>query len=287
MVFSLDNHSELEETIYLENAIDIKYNKNYPVVMANKLARARKDKLTSLEAKLLRLAISNICELDSKLNTYNVSITELADLLGISSSNIYTEVKGLANSLMSKEIHISLGYDKNGNENFELFHWIDYCRYKDGIITIRLSEFLKPYLLGLDKLFTRYGYDTVLALPSDTAIKLYELLISFEGLRINNIKTYYYPEIETEPGEFVFPIENLRIFLNCEDKYPNNRDFIKWVVDSNLDIIMKNTLARITYRLIRKGRAIKYIVFKFVSLGEDLELENRIRKLKGGNGNGR
>lgn len=281
-MFSLDNHSELEETIYLENAIDIKYNKNYPVVMANKLARARKDKLTSLEAKLLRLAISNICELDSKLNTYNVSITELAELLGISSSNIYTEVKGLANSLMSKEIHISLGYDKNGNENFELFHWIDYCRYKDGIITIRLSEFLKPYLLGLDKLFTRYGYDTVLALPSDTAIKLYELLISFEGLRINNIKAYYYPEIETEPGEFVFPIENLRIFLNCEDKYPNNRDFIKWVIDSNLDIIMKNTLARITYRLIRKGRAIKYIVFKFIGLYEDIELENRIKKLKGG-----
>ena len=168
----------------IENTIAIKYNKNYPVVMANKLIRARKDRLTTFEAKLLRLAISNIVELDTDLKTYSVSVAELADFLGIDSSNIYREVPQIAKSLFSKKIYIPTGtYDRHGNENFELYNWVSYVKYENGVITLRLNDNLKPYLLGLDKLFTMYGYDTVLALPEETAIIMYELLISFEGLR--------------------------------------------------------------------------------------------------------
>lgn len=264
----------------IENAIAIRYNKNYPVVMANKLIRARKDRLTTFEAKLLRLAISNIVELETDLKTYSISVVELADFLGIDSSNIYKEVPQIAKSLFDKDIYIHTGYDKKGNETFKMFHWVDFIEYKDGIITLKLSESLKPYLLGLDSLFTKYGYDTVLALPKETAIIMYELLISFEGLRVYDITLETFPDIELQSGEFVLSIDFLRDYFDCKERYPNTSDFIKWVIDYNLNIIMTNTLARIKYRTVKKGRSIKYIVFRFVGLFEDRQLESDIKKLR-------
>ena len=271
----------LENEIPADSAIAIRYNKNYPVVMANKLIRARKDRLTTLESKLLRLAISNIVELDTKLNTYTISVSDLADFLGVDSSNIYREVPQIAKTLIEKKIYMPIGtYDRQGRENFEVYNWVSYIRYENGVITLRLNDSLKPYLLGLDSLFTKYGYDNILSLPSDICIVLFELLISFEGLRIYNIQVDVYPDVELEPGEFVFPIDSLRKFLECEDKYPNTSDFIKWVIDYNLNIIMKETFCRIKYRTVKKGRSIKYIVFKFVGWLEDKELEQKISKLK-------
>lgn len=273
----------------IENTIAIKYNKNYPVVMANKLIRARKDRLTTFEAKLLRLAISNIVELDTDLKTYSVSVAELADFLGIDSSNIYREVPQIAKSLFSKKIYIPTGtYDRHGNENFELYNWVSYVKYENGVITLRLNDNLKPYLLGLDKLFTMYGYDTVLALPEETAIIMYELLISFEGLRTHNITVKTYPDLDLEAGEFVLEIDFLRKYFDCVDKYPNTSDFIKWVIDYNLNTIMTNTIARIKYRTVKKGRSIKYVVFKFIGLWDDMELEAKVKKLrlKAGTNNG-
>lgn len=271
----------LENQFPAEIPVAIRYNKHYPVVMANKLIRARKDRLTILESKLVRLAISNIVELDTKLNTYSISVNELADFLGIDSSNIYREVPQIAKGLIDKKIYMPIGtYDRNGRENFEVYTWVSYVKYENGVITLRLNDSIKPYLLGLDSLFTKYGYDNILTLPSDICVVLFELLISFEGLRIYNIKVDAYPDVELEPGEFCFPIDSLRKFLECEDKYPNASDFIKWVIDYNLNIIMKETLCRIKYRTVKKGRSIKYIVFKFVGWLEDRELEAKISKLK-------
>ena len=42
------------------NALAIKYNREYLVVQANELVRSKQDDLTLLEAKLVRLAISQV-----------------------------------------------------------------------------------------------------------------------------------------------------------------------------------------------------------------------------------
>lgn len=274
----MDFHNQLQA---IENTIAIRYNKNYPVVMANKLIRARKDRLTTFEAKLIRLAIANIVELDNELKTYTISVAELAEFLGVDSSNIYREVPNIGKSLFSKKIYIPAGtYDRHGNENYELYNWVSYVKYENGVITLRLNDSISPYLLGLDRLFSMYGYDTVLALPKETAIILYELLISFEGLRTHNITVKTYPDLDLETGEFVLEIDFLRKYFDCEDKYPNTSDFINRVIEYNINIIMTNTLARIKYRTVKKGRSIKYIVFRFVGWLEDEALEKKVRKLK-------
>ena len=82
-----------EQAIDKENALPIKYNKNYYVIQANELVRSRQDELTLLEAKLIRLAIAQVLKDDDDLKTYTCNISLLADFLGISSQNIYRDVQ--------------------------------------------------------------------------------------------------------------------------------------------------------------------------------------------------
>ena len=157
---------------------------------------------------------------------------------------------------------------KKGKENYRIFHWIDYVDYTDGIITFKLSDSLKPYLIGLEQLFTRYGYDAVIGLPTNYSIRLYELLASWQNSTIRNVPKTNYTDVPIEKNEFIFTIGYLREYFNCVDKYPNAGDFIINVIDKAVKAIQKNTLMKVSYRKVKKGRSIEYIVFKLNDWGE-------------------
>ena len=78
-----------------ENAIAIKYNKDFYVIQANELVRSKQDDLTLLEAKLIRLAITQVLENDTDLKTYTCNVVDLANFLGIAKDNIYRDIKEL------------------------------------------------------------------------------------------------------------------------------------------------------------------------------------------------
>ena len=63
-------------------------------------------------------------------------------------------------------------------------------------------------------------------------------------------------------NEFIFTVEWMRDYFNCNDKYPNTGDFVKRVIDGAVKAIVKNTLMRLSYRTVKKGRSITHIVFK-------------------------
>ena len=44
--------------------------------------------------------------------------------------------------------------DKKGKPNYKILHWLSSVEYKDGTLTYRLSDELKPYLIGLSEMFT-------------------------------------------------------------------------------------------------------------------------------------
>ena len=93
-----------------ENALAIKYNREYLVVQANELVRSKQDDLTLLEAKLIRLAISQVLENDTDFRTYSCNVVDLANFLGIDNHNIYRDIQDIARSLIKKSIFIK---DKN------------------------------------------------------------------------------------------------------------------------------------------------------------------------------
>ena len=247
-----------------QEAIPMRYASNYSVIQANELVRSRQDELTLLEAKLVRLAITQVLKDDTDLKTYTISISKLADYLNISSQNIYRDIQELSITLMKKSIFIKSKDGKNTSKpNYKIFHWVDFVEYKDGVITFKLSEHLKPYLVGLDELFTSYRYEEILRLPTNYAIRLYELLMSFANIQLQEIPyNFTYGNVPIEKDEAIFPIEYLREYFNCEAKYPNTGDFIKRVIASSIEDINKYTLLPCSYRTIRQRNKIAFIVFK-------------------------
>ena len=247
-----------------ENAIAIKYNKDFYVIQANELVRSKQDDLTLLEAKLIRLAITQVLRDDTDLKTYSCNVVDLANFLGIDNHNIYRDIQELSKSLMKKSIFIKdkTQPKRKGKENYKIFHWIDYVDYTDGVITFKLSDSLKPYLIGLEQLFTLYGYDAVIGLPTNYSIRLYELIASYQNMTVRLMPDTNYTDIPIEKNEFIFTIDWLRDYFNCNDKYPNTGDFVKRVIDGAVKAIVKNTLMRLSYRTVKKGRSITHIVFK-------------------------
>lgn len=253
--------------------LPIRYQANYAVIQANELVRSRQDDLTLLEAKIIRLAVAQVLKDDTDLKTYTISVPQLAEFLNLDSSNIYRAIQDLALSIMKKRIHIkSNEKKKNGKPKYEIFHWVDYWKYEDGIITIALSEHLKPYLVGLNELFTSYRFEEILQLPSSNAIRLYELLVSYGNIRF---KDYYstkftYGNIEIDKDEAIFTIEELREFFNCNEKdkegkwtkYPNSSDFIRRIIEGSIKEINTYTVLPCSYRIIKQGSKIAYVVFK-------------------------
>lgn len=253
------------------NIVPMKYHNFLTVAEANELIRSKQDDLTILEAKLIRLAISQIVVSDSDINTYSCNIADLARYLQMDRDNIYREVQNLAVSLMKKNIFIKApaGDKAKGKDNYKIFHWIDYAEYKDGVITFKLSESLKPYLIGLNELFTLYGYTAVLELPTSNAIKLYELLCSYINMPLPRYAYLTEDEImgiSVSIGEYVFSIDYLRDFFNCKDKYKNTGDFIRRIIDNSLlsihNIKKQDNVKFFSYRLVYSGRKITHIVFK-------------------------
>lgn len=247
-----------------EKGLAIKYNKDFYVIQANELVRSKQDDLSLLEAKLIRLAITQVVREDTDLKTYSCAVVDLANFLGISKDNIYRDVQDLAKNLMKKSIFIRDNSQpmKKGKPNYKIFHWIDYVEYNDGIITFKLSDSLKPYLIGLEELFTMYGYDCIIELPTNYSIRLYELLASYENLTVRNTPDTNYTDIPIDGREFIFTIDWLRDYFNCNDKYQNTSDFIRRVIDSTVKSISSKTLMRVSYRTVKKGRSITHIVFR-------------------------
>lgn len=267
-----------------ETAIEVKYNKDYSIFQANELIRSKQDELTILEARLVRLAISQVVREDTDFRTYKCSIADLAKFLGINKDNIYKEAQTFSQNLMRKTIRINSREGGKKKDKYKLIHWVSSVVYEEGEITFKLSEDLKPYLLGLDELFTRYGFNDILSLPTNYAIRLFELLQSFGNYTVRDYPAQNYTSIELEEGEVIFTVDYLRNYFNCEDKYPNTSDFIKRVIDSSINAINKETAMRATYRVIKKGRSIKYVVFNPYNREKPFTPEQikRITEYKGG-----
>lgn len=257
----MDTSNPLEKT-------PIKYNKNYYVVQANELVRGRQDELTLLEAKLVRLAIAQVLKDDTDLKTYVCNVSSLAKFLGVKRQNIYREVidrkekDSITETLARKIIKIKT------ERGSKIIHWIESATYEDGVITYKLSEELKPYLIGLNELFTRYGYEEILKLSTNYAIRLYELLYSYANMPFREGPTDFTIGAEhLEKGEIGFPVEYLREYFNCNDKYPNASDFIKRVIAPGIADINEKTLFPCTYRALKEGKKITSIVFKIDDWG--------------------
>lgn len=241
----------------------LKLKENYNVIQANELIRGKHADLTVLEAKLIRLAISQVLESDTEFKTYTCNIADLARFLGIQPNHIYEAVDDLTTKVMQKVICMrDKEPDKKGNYPWKKFHWLSTASYNNGTLKLKLSDELTPYLIGLNELFTRYNYSEIVNLPTYYSIRLFELLVSFNNLPYSKTPTHNYSGLTLEKDEIALSIDYLREYFNCEDKYPLVADFLRRVIEPSITAIEEKTIMRVSCRKIKSGRSIVSLGFK-------------------------
>lgn len=151
---------------------ELTLNTNYDVAMANSLILNGVNTLNATELKLLRLAIMQSKKDDTELYEYEIGAQELSNFLNLNIKNLYTHLEAIVD-------HIQRAYIKVKDERTQKFHtqsWVDSCDYSKGIFTIKLSNGLKPYLLGLRGCFSKIKMEEYIAYKSKHTIIIRELL---------------------------------------------------------------------------------------------------------------
>lgn len=221
----------------------VNYNKEHYAVMANEIIKG-KQAMSLQEARLIRLLVMQIGKSDTDFKTYKVNIHDLAIFLDIDSSNLYREIREICQSLMTRTVKI-----QKGNE-WKIFQWLQLAEYDGkGTITLMLSNQIAPYLLQLRAWFTKYQLRNILAMKSFYSIRLYELLKLTIGEDRKKIMRY------------MFEVQYLREYFECETKFKKIIDFKKYVLNTAVRDISKYSEYNCTYECQKTGRIITKIIF--------------------------
>lgn len=239
----------------------IDYNKNHYAVMANAIIKG-KQTMSLQEAKLIRLLITQIAKNDKDFKTYCINIQELAKFLEVPDNNLYRDIRNICQSLMTRTIKI-----QNGSQ-WKIFQWLQLAEYDGhGTVTLMLSNQIAPYLLQLNAWFTQYQLKNILAMKSFYSIRLYELLKLALG------------ENKKKKMEYMFSIQALREYLECENKFKKIIDFKKKVLDIAVRDISEYSEYNCTYECKKTSRSITDIMF-YLELKEQKQEERTEQEQK-------
>jgi plasmid replication initiation protein len=150
---------------------------------------------------------------------------------------------------------------KDGNTEF-LFAWLEYAiiEHNNGTIKIKISDFMKPYLLQLKEHFTQYSLYYVLTMRSKYSLRLYELL-----------KSYAYKR------GCEFDLDEFKILMDAQNHYTRHSDFEKNVVDIAVNEINGFSDITVVYAFEKTGR--KYTKIKF-GIMQKKDFDERMQVLK-------
>lgn len=187
----------------------------------------------SVDAKKLFLVL---CAHLNDNNEIRVHIGEIEREVGIKLERLnQRHLKKLLKELMNKIIEIK---DLENRNKWKLAILVKEVDYNEGIVTAEISKALLPYFkLAQERFFTRFGIQNIKPLTSIHAIRMYELAKQFD-----------------DTGWRIIELDELRKMLKLENKYKDNKDFRKWVLEIAKKQINANTDINIDYKLIKEGR---------------------------------
>jgi plasmid replication initiation protein len=228
------------------------------VVKANKLIEAKYN-LSLAEQRVILAVISKIEKGDGDFMAYRFTVKEFADLLGLKTGNLYSRVREVVTGLLGKTIVIA---ESDGDLHV---NWLSAVKYYEGQGKVDLSfdPHLKPYLLSLQKNFTRYQLKNVIRLRSVYSVRIYELLKQYQGV-----------------GSRVVDIEELRAILSIPDGvYPLYANFRQKVLDKAQKDLLETDLA-FEYKPVKTGRKITAVEFLIYANQENVKKSYKRTKAK-------
>jgi len=223
--------------------------RNQKVVKSNDLIQKSRFQLSLQEQKIILYLISKVKPDDDEFMTVKFDTVQFCNVCGIGKSGKnYIDIANTIKRLADKSIWIPLE-----GKNKALLRWIDQAIIdeENGVMKVKLSDLLKPYLLQLRSNFTQFELLYTLAMKSQYSIRLYEILKSYEYKR-----------------SIVLSINELKeqLFATKYSRYP---DFKRNVLDKALKEIVELSDLNISYQAIKEGRT--YTKFQFsIQLKSDM-----------------
>ena len=109
-----------------------------------------KQSLKLNSAKLVRAAIKQITPEDKEFMPYIITVSEIAEMLNISPSNLYKDIWDITDDILENPIQIKKTEGKK--VIWSKIPWVKRCDYHPDLgLVIKLNDELKPLLLNLRK----------------------------------------------------------------------------------------------------------------------------------------
>lgn len=220
-------------------------NSNYEVAMANSLIENGINKLSATELKILRLAIMQSKKGDTELYEYEVSAQELSSFLNIDIKHLYKKLDTMTDNIIKSPVNIK----DPVTQKFHKQAWVDNCSYDNGLLTIKLAEGLKPYILGLKKCFSKIRIEEYVGYKSKHTIIIRELLEAKMGAK---------KPVGNDITEISIPLKELKRITNTEKDYRNVSEFRSRVLNTAIKEINDYYLGyHVTAKPYKNGRTIE------------------------------
>lgn len=180
---------------------------------------------------------------------YSVTAAEIAELCGTDPKTAYRDLQSAAERLQTRRVTLLLEPDgiTIRSKRKRVTCWVQTVDYIDqeGRIELRFGKDILPYLTGLQREFTRYALSDVAKMTSAHGIRLYELLAQW-------------PE-----GHRVVALDDLRRWLQLEDRYPSIKDLKRRVLDPAVEQINEHSPLSLTWSQRKTGRKVTHLVFDY------------------------
>ena len=146
--------------------------------------------------------------------------------------------------------YISVPYGPDGDTRVEVrkFRWVQEVVYRqnEGVIRLRFSKPVLPYLNQLTRQFTTDHLRDVAKMTSNHAIRLYELIMQWR-----------------QAGERTVEVQWLKQAFQIEDKYRSIRDLKRFVIDIAARQINEHSPMWLEWDQIKTGRQVTAIHLRF------------------------
>lgn len=212
------------------------------------------------EQKIILTLASMVQPTDEEFKPYNFKINDFMELLGVDTKTKYTEIPKITKELMKKVLEI-----QEGNTLLQVA-WLNSARYEkgSGMVTLKFSPDLKPYMLQLKEKFTQYQLANVLTMKSKYSPRVYEIL------KCNEFKKQGYMNIE---------VEDLRKLLKTYNMYPRYNDFKRKIIIKSQKELKKKTDISFEFEEIKTGRKVTALKFYIHSNKKISDSEEAVTKI--------
>ncbi len=235
-------------------------NSEHIFVQSNDFIRAKyKDNMSFWEFLIFGKMCSDIAPEDEDFKEYTVYVKDLINFLGISDGgSVYRYVLDAASRLLERRVVVTYKDERGRRMVLETNLIAGFAKpekmVKNDPLFIRLTFHpqLKPFLLQLQKDFTKVDLRNYKFLRTGTSIRLYHLLKQYWGRRQSTVELL---------------LEDLKEMLGVADKYELYGHFKAAVLQEAQKRLTDTTDISFAYQEVKKGKKVVAIIFHIKETG--------------------